>query len=497
MGVILLYQEPHEYEYLYQSLVLQFECGAFLAGKTFLTQKQICRQYNVGITTVRKVMKMLSQRGYIRTASGQPATVIYQAPRELSISLLVSRRNAISDCYQGMRMMLPALYREGAKLCGDDELKRLQEIIDEINDDMELSALYRQANAFFTKLLEPFHNGLIIDLEIDAENYLRFPYIPVDNVEDPFYQSPRRIKNWLQTAHKMIDEKRFDAFCESVLRIYNDAYQKVDQYLSLLGRHAAEIPLLKKDIPWFRTKRHSELYSRLSMTIVRRILNGEFDGQKYLPSIPRLMEEYGVMKDTASRAVNLLNTLGFTQTIDKKGTVITTKDFRSVRGHVDFGDSVIRERLTLFLEALQILALTTRNCTAMFPAVSEEWVRRLAKNPYRIEENQIGSQSIQVLMNYLIYSAPCNSLQNIYRQLNEILLWGNYLMSVEEELYSSDWGEISETVSEILTALRKNERTVLPELFESFFLQVYQSIYAVVVQLPFDEEDLPLFLTLL
>ena len=96
--------------------------------------------------------------------------------------------------------------------------------------------------------------------------------------------------------------------------------------------------------------------------------------------------------------------------------MISTKDFRSVRGHVDFGDSVIRERLTLFLEALQILALTTRNCTAMFPAVSEEWVRRLAKNPYRIEENQIGSQSIQVLMNYLIYSAPCNSLQNIYRQ---------------------------------------------------------------------------------
>ena len=41
-----------------------------------------------------------------------------------------------------------------------------------------------------------------------------------------------------------------------------------------------------------------------------------------------------------------------------------------------------------------------------------------------IEENQISSQSIQVLMNYLIYSAPCNSLQNIYRQLNEMLLWG-------------------------------------------------------------------------
>ncbi len=93
-----------------------------------------------------------------------------------------------------------------------------------------------------------------------------------------------------------------------------------------------------------------------------------------------------------------------------------------------------------------------------------------------IEENQISSQSIQVLMNYLIYSAPCNSLQNIYRQLNEMLLWGNYLMSVEVELYSGDWKKIAETVSEILTALRKNEESVLPELFERFFTGVSKHI---------------------
>ena len=69
-------------------------------------------------------------------------------------------------------------------------------------------------------------------------------------------------------------------------------------------------------------------------------------------------------------------------------------------------------------------------------------------------------------------------------------------MSVEVELYSGDWKKIAETVSEILTALRKMRN----QFFLSFskgFLQAYQSIYAVVVQLPFDEEDLPHFLTLL
>ena len=85
----------------------------------------------------------------------------------------------------------------------------------------------------------------------------------------------------------------------------------------------------------------------------------------------------------------------------------------------------------------------------MLPAVPEEWVGRLVKNPYMIEENQTSSQSIQVLMNYLIYSAPCIPLQNIYRQLNEMLLWGIHPMSVEVELYSRDWKKIAETVSEI------------------------------------------------
>ncbi len=64
----------------------------------------------------------------------------------------------------------------------------------------------------FTKLLEPFRNGLIIDLEIDAENYLHIPYIPVDYAQDPFISHRAVLKNRLQTAHKMIKEKRFDDF---------------------------------------------------------------------------------------------------------------------------------------------------------------------------------------------------------------------------------------------------------------------------------------------
>lgn len=79
-----------------------------------------------------------------------------------------------------------------------------------------------------------------------------------------------------------------------------------------------------------RIKGHSELYARLAMTIVCSIVTGEFDNEQYLPSIPKLMEEYGITKNTARRALSLLNSLGIAQTIDKKGSVITAEGDTSI-----------------------------------------------------------------------------------------------------------------------------------------------------------------------
>ena len=56
-----------------------------------------------------------------------------------------------------MRMLLPALYREGAKLCGDAELEMLQKTAEEIlrRYGAFQHCIVRQ-NAFLQKLFEPF-----------------------------------------------------------------------------------------------------------------------------------------------------------------------------------------------------------------------------------------------------------------------------------------------------------------------------------------------------
>ena len=60
------------YQYLYQPLPHRYVTVLSLFIRKFPSQREICQRYNAGITTVRKVMKLLVEEGYIRTAQGQP-----------------------------------------------------------------------------------------------------------------------------------------------------------------------------------------------------------------------------------------------------------------------------------------------------------------------------------------------------------------------------------------------------------------------------------------
>ena len=160
------------YDYLYQMLISQFLNGTFQPGQPFPSQRVLCQRYNAGITTVRKVMKMLDEEGYVRTVKGQPSIVTYQASPETYAGFLVQGRDEIADAYKGLELLMPIFYREGARRCRAPELRLLHGLTDRISDHMEHEELYRQAHAFYAVLLRPLNNQLIMDLEVVSEHFL-------------------------------------------------------------------------------------------------------------------------------------------------------------------------------------------------------------------------------------------------------------------------------------------------------------------------------------
>lgn len=478
------------YEYLYRSLVSQITCGVFPYGQKFPSQQQLCQWYNIGITTVRRVMKMLGDQGYIRTARGQAAVVTYQASPKAYAAALVRRRHEIIDGYKGLSLLMPVLYLEGAKRCRESQFREMQAAIDGIHEDLELPDLYRQADVFYRALLRLFQNQLIMELELDMEHFLHIPYISFPGVDDPFSLTADRLRSHLQQALKWIKEKQFSLFYEEIQSIYRETGKRVERYLDALSRHADAGPAPKQEQRWFRMRERSELYAHLAMQLLRRIVGGEFDGQTYLPSIPALMEEYAVMKNTVCRSLFLLNTVGVVETIDKKGTVLTMGQGEVSKKWVDFTSPVVQERLSLCLGALQIMALTTSACAASFPVVSEAGIRLIEEKLYSASHDRISPISVQILMGCFLHLSPYHSLKSVYRQLDTLMLWGYYLQSADEALYSST-DHVFSAMEAVFAALRQNNQAALPQAVENAFLQIYQDVRFVVSRLPLDADALP------
>ena len=101
--------ETHLYEMVYQSMLTQLYNGTLRCGHSLPSQQELCRQYNIGITTIRKVMRMLEENGFIRTASGKRAVVCFNDKDQAYISTLLRRRESISDVCRGLEILMASI----------------------------------------------------------------------------------------------------------------------------------------------------------------------------------------------------------------------------------------------------------------------------------------------------------------------------------------------------------------------------------------------------
>ena len=51
-------KERSRYHFVYQSILTQIEQGELSPGDSLPTARQLCQQYGVGITTIRRVLRM-------------------------------------------------------------------------------------------------------------------------------------------------------------------------------------------------------------------------------------------------------------------------------------------------------------------------------------------------------------------------------------------------------------------------------------------------------
>lgn len=410
------------YEYLYQLLRYQFYNGSLRRGQKFPSQSELCRQYNVGITTARRVIHMLEEDGFIKTHERKRPTVIYQVDNHTYITAIIQNKQTILDIFDGFELILPALQFEGARRCRS--LGPLEAIISNISGSTEPRALYHLASCFMLELLVPCNNQIMYDLQTDSENFTFVPYLPMSGLEDQFSMTHGEVRSILSCILEAIRTQNRQLLHSYIYGLYRGGRDHDERYIKALELHCNK-DVKMQEIQNFMVKTRASLFTVIARKLYRRILDGEFDNCKYIPSVPDLMKEYSVSQATALKAVELLNDIGAIQTIDKKGSVIAEPGAPLLPLRLD--KITIEKNLVLFMDAMQILAICSENLARSFlTGMDGGAAAKAARDLDRPGINGFGIV-IRTLLEFFKENTPYRSLYNLFEQLDHHLIWGHYM----------------------------------------------------------------------
>lgn len=130
-------------------------------------------------------------------------------------------------------------------------------------------------------------NQLIIDLELDSENYLHVPYIPYPGIDNPFANCRENTITWFNKAIYQIEHRQFDDFGAGASKLYCDSEVRVDNTCMPLGKYT-ETHQRKMGISVGSESRTFRAVCLAGHDPCTPDYCREFDNEhQYLPSIPK------------------------------------------------------------------------------------------------------------------------------------------------------------------------------------------------------------------
>lgn len=457
------------YETVYQSMLTQLYSGVLRCGQSLPSQQELCRQYHVGITTIRKVLGMLEKNGFIRTAPGKRAVVCFGENNLGFISALLRRSESILDVYGGLELLMPAFCTAGALLTRD--FRTPEQILHSFAQTSDPYILSLKNTCFFTQFLLPLRNPVLMDLQADMEHYARIPCLPDTGLTNPFTAACFQARTSLQDILMMAEKKQDAALNGRLRQMYHDMGTQLAVYM---GELEAMYPCSreKDSYQWFSSKSRANLYTMVARSLFKRTEQGEFDCRPYLPSVPQIMKEYQISKSTASNAVALLSDIGFVHILDKKGIVLRRDE---PLPPIRFDSKVITEHLLYFLDVLQILAIcAVPLSSAAFSSLRPEEKRETGRQWQKYGKSSITIHIVQILLSFLKRNIPWKCLKNILGQFDDILIWGHYLnrMPQDNKAFFLD-DQIRKFFASLHNALLHDDEKTFVSCFHSLFSVAY------------------------
>lgn len=416
------------FDYVYQDLRGQIVSGRLSFGDKLPSMRSLCDLYNVGLRTIKDVLRVLKEEAFIRTEERKAAIVIYRQSEDGSaVRSVLKRRTTILLVYQTIAVLMPPFLAFSAQFCEEGELKQFNERMKKQNaavpDRSFISGLYW--------ILDHSNNHLFRELFSSLGIYARMPFFGKDQ---RFVELAAEHRDFLSVSWVMesLIAKDTDQIVERFGNMFRSITDMVSLYLEEMsvGREDAE----ERDqvYTWKAERGRDYYYTQITRDLIDKIGTGVYQEGTFLPSEAELSKEYGVCVSTVRSAVAMLNELGFGRTLNARGTIATLQSDQSVSQILK--RKIYRKDIILYLSGLQLMAIAVRPAALLvFDLIGEKEIQDLEE---QIKEPE--TIPLDRMVQCVIDHQTLQPLQAILQEVKGKLYWGYYFSFYNEGALSGD-----------------------------------------------------------
>lgn len=425
---------------IYRSLASQIQLGFYGGGERFPSAQEIARRYQVSYCPAQRALKSLEQDGLIALCRGRETAVLAKPWADyLKTELFRSRTAALRDLNRSLELISPAV-----SICG-----MLHPAVSPPYDEASAlpgKRLYRQ----FDGLLHAMGSRTVLSLYYDIGAFVESAYL---DILYEFY-SQEAADTFLGTLSSAVRQSMQDcqdgAYAkaeERLDRLAKRFFVSLDQYLTSSPPVGGQEPFV-----WTPRKGRARYCDVIAVDLICKFHQGVYPVGAPLPTSELLADVYHVSPITMRRTIKLLDQLGVTKTVNGVGTHVISPGDAGIPYKLK--DLMMDDNLRSFLEALQLLAITSERVAAYsFPHFSTHALHTISYASSIPGQKASMVSTISACMQAVVRCCPLAAIREIYEKLTHLLLYGSILRLDEtgrEQV--PGWPEISGALLAGLTA---------------------------------------------
>ena len=406
-----MYTDDGLYRVIYEYFESRILFAVYKCGECLPSIPETGRFFHMSPAAVHSALELLVRKGHIKMTGNQTAVVTYAAKsgdvKEHAAKYFALREEGIKDMIQSAPLLMGPLWLGGLR-------KGTQQDWDKIRNALAFPSLgvISVLVELYSLTLGTLNNKLILNLFWEEIRYLRFPYLTDKRLEN---QEPM---NTGMSNHEIIELLR---------EIFFGSYKELMDDLSRFIREEGTKYLIGSSrIPfqWNIYRRRPQIKYSLAGHLIWEVVKGEYQIGTYLPSLPQIAQKYHVSVATVRRTLELLSQMGVTQSFHGKGTLVVMRTAK-----MNFRMPEILEGMSLYLESLQLLALTIRDITlyTIKSCSGEEQERLTEKFDLLRQENKV-HLCFELYFKWIEHQCPMVMIRECYRKQYGLLTWGYPIM---------------------------------------------------------------------